>query len=290
MNFSPEKKSVATGTGDIFYFTAGPAASARTVMLLHGLSSNHTTWLTFMETLAARGIRVIAPDIRGHGFSDKSKRKAWYALPVFVEDVRRIAKQEQLQKFDMVGYSFGGYVAISYAGTYPGSLRTLSLVSANFMNPLHYGPLSPFAPVLAVFVSGLAWLTYPQGHEPYHYFEHGKSTGYLNSTIKGFLTMPFSVNFWMLATALRLDLSASLSRITCPTLIVKSVHDPYLTAREVADMSRRIKNARSVTIAAGGHHLASQNQDALARELLPFLENPRRDSRSMIQDSGIIPS
>lgn len=274
MDFVPLKKYVATEKGDIYYFTAGPASSDQTVILLHGLSSNHTTWLALMETLAKQGIRSIAPDLRGHGFSDKSKRKAWYVLPVFVEDIHHIVLQEQLQKMDMVGYSFGGYIALAYAAAYPASLRTLALVSANFMNPLHYKSFSPWAPALATFLDGIAWLSYPQGHEPYHYFEHGKSTGYLNSTIKGLLTMPFSVNFWLLAQILRLNLATALSRIACPTLIVRSASDPYLTEREVADMSRGIKNARAVMITGSGHFLASQNQDALARELLPFLKNP----------------
>jgi pimeloyl-ACP methyl ester carboxylesterase len=89
--------------------------------------------------------------------------------------------------------------------------------------------------------------------------------------------MPFSVNFWLLAQALRLDLGAALPCVACPTLIVRSATDPYLTEREVADMSRVIKNACGATIAGNGHFLASQNQDALARELLPFLENPKNN-------------
>jgi len=274
MDFAPEKKFVATGRGDIYYFAAGPAESARTVMLLHGLSSNHTTWLPLMEILAARGIRSIAPDLRGHGFSDKSKNRSWYSLDVFSDDIRRIVLAEQLQKFDMVGYSFGGYIAIAYAAEKSESLRSLTLVSANFMNPLRYGSFSFMAPALVAFVSGLAWLCYPQGLAQYHYFEHGKSTGYLNSTFKGLLTMPFSVNFWMLAEALRLNLSTSVAHITCPTLIVRSSSDPYLTAREVADMMLRMPQARTVTIEGSGHFLASRNQEALAQELLPFLDNP----------------
>jgi pimeloyl-ACP methyl ester carboxylesterase len=130
------------------------------------------------------------------------------------------------------------------------------------------------APALAAFVDGLAWLCRPQGRARYHYFEHGKSTGYFNSTFKGFLTMPFSVNFWMLGEALRLDLSASLSRITCPTLIVRSASDPYLTERETTDMARSIKNARAITITGSGHFLASRDQRSLAMKLLPFLEDP----------------
>ena len=80
----PQKRSSRPARATSIISPRGPRQSARTVMLLHGLSSNHTTWLNFMETLAARGIRSIAPDLRGHGFSDKSKHKAWYALSVFV--------------------------------------------------------------------------------------------------------------------------------------------------------------------------------------------------------------
>ncbi len=274
MDFIPEKKAVATGKGDISYFTAGPATSTQTVMLLHGLSSNHTTWLTLMEKLATKGIRSIAPDLRGHGFSDMSKQKAWYTFPVFADDIRRIAEQEQLQKFDMVGYSFGGYVALAYAAANPEALRSLALVSTNFMNPLHYGPFSMITTPGIVFLDIMAWLTYPQSRTKYHYFEQGKSTGYFDSTFTGLFTMPLSVNFWMLAQTLRLDLRSSLPRIKCPTLLVRSASDPYLTEREVTEMLQAMKNARSVTLTGNGHFLASRDQDRLAQKLLPFFADP----------------
>jgi pimeloyl-ACP methyl ester carboxylesterase len=276
MDLSPEKKRVATDKGDIYYFTAGPKESDRTVIFLHGLSSNHTTWLKLMEKLAAQGVRSIAPDLRGHGLSDKSKKKAWYALPVFAEDIRRIAEQERLQEFDMVGYSFGGYVSLAYAAANPKMLRKLALVSTNFMNPLHYHAFSAAAPALAKISDSLAWLSYPQHRTHYYYFEQGKSKGYFDSTFTGLFTMPLSVNFWTLAQTLRLDLSQSLPLISCPTLIVRSMTDPYLTEQEVKDMSREIKNARTVTIAGDGHFLASRNQDDLAEKLLPFLTDDHK--------------
>ena len=274
MNFHPEKRSVATEKGSIVYFTAGPEDASRTAVLLHGLSSNHTTWLNFMERFAAENIRTIVPDLRGHGFSDQSKKRPWYAFPVFAEDLAAIADRERLSAFDLTGYSFGGYVALAFAAAYPDKLRSLALVSANFMNPLHYGRFSKIAPAAATFVDSLAWLTYPQSLRKYRYFEHGKSTGYLDSTLKGFITMPLSVNFWMLARTLRLDLSAALPRITCPTLIVRSSSDPYLTEREVKDMARKIERARAITIESDSHYLASRDQDELARELLPFIADP----------------
>lgn len=274
MAFSPTKKSITGDKGTICYFTAGPDDAERTVMFLHGLSSNHTTWLLFMEELAARGIRSIVPDLRGHGFSDQSKKKAWYDFSVFAEDIARIAARERLETFDLIGYSFGGYVALAYAAESPRSLRSLALVSSNFINPLHYGPFGFLAPAAALLVDTLAWLTYPQGLKSYRYFEHKKSTGYLDSTLKGFITMPLAVNFWMLGQTLRLNLKNALRHVVCPTLIVRSTSDPYLTEREVAEMVDGIASSRAITMQSDNHFLASRNQEELLAELLPFWNDP----------------
>jgi pimeloyl-ACP methyl ester carboxylesterase len=273
-SFSPIDRSVTGEKGAIHYFVAGPEDAARTVMFLHGLSSNHTTWLFFMEKLAARGIRSIAPDLRGHGLSDQSKEKEWYAFPVFVDDIARIADRERLREFDLIGYSFGGYIALAYAAAYPERLRSLTLVSSNFMNPLHYGPFGFLAPAAARFTDVIAWITYPQRRRRYDYFEHGKSKGYIDSTLKGFVTMPIAVNFWMLGRTLRLDLRAALPRVVCPTLIIRSPSDPYLTPQEVADMVRAMPNARAIAITSDNHFLASRNQEDLLEKLLPFWEDP----------------
>jgi len=276
MHFAPDKRFVATSKGDIYYFVAGPHDSTQTVMLLHGLSSNHTTWLTLMEKLSAQGIRSIAPDLRGHGFSDQSKDRDWYEFSTFANDIHCIATQEHLRKFDIVGYSFGGYVALAYAASNSKSLRSMTLVSAGFRNPGLFGLFRFLAPLAAALLEAAAWLCYPQHRRRYDYFEYGKNPGYFRSTFKGLFTMPLSVNFWMLARVHQLDLRSALPRITCPTLIVRSSTDPYLTRNEVVEMMHKLKHVCTVTITEGGHHLASRNQETLAHALLPFLKDPSR--------------
>jgi alpha-beta hydrolase superfamily lysophospholipase len=71
------QKQIETPQGRIAYFMTPPRAGAPVVLLLHGLSSNHTTWRPLMETLSARGFVCIAPDVRGHGHSDKTKRRSF---------------------------------------------------------------------------------------------------------------------------------------------------------------------------------------------------------------------
>ena len=177
-----------------------------------------------------------------------------------MDDVRRIAEQERLQKINMVGYSFGGYVALAYAAAYPASLRSLALVSTNFMNPLRYGPFSAFTSPALAFANTMAWLTYPQRRAHYYYYEHGKATSYFNSTFKGLLTMPLAINFWMLAQTLRLDLAAALPARHLPRPHLSEVRAiPILRNARSRTCSAQMKNARAVTLAGSSHFIASQN-------------------------------
>ncbi|MFF0227188.1 alpha/beta fold hydrolase [Streptomyces sp. NPDC004629] len=51
----------------------------RTAVLLHGLSGSSRTWWQLAPALAARGYRVLAPDLAGHGKSPRGRysRERW---------------------------------------------------------------------------------------------------------------------------------------------------------------------------------------------------------------------
>src|SRR5205085_2902689 len=65
---------------------SGPAADAPVVLCLHGLMRNSRDFGDLATHLAAR-YRVIAPDIRGRGFSDRDRNFNNYRIPVYLEDV-----------------------------------------------------------------------------------------------------------------------------------------------------------------------------------------------------------
>ncbi len=64
-----EHSSVRTDDGaDLAVWICGePGGSA--VVLLHGFSLDHGTWGPVVEHLVEAGLRVVAPDLRGHGDS-----------------------------------------------------------------------------------------------------------------------------------------------------------------------------------------------------------------------------
>ena len=133
-----KEKFIETDKGKIVYWLDNSFPGRPTVIFLHGLSSNHTTWLNAMGVLHSHKYNSLAWDMRGHGSSDKTKKKGLYKLSVFSDDLEKIIKAEKIDNGILVGYSFGGSVAIDQVLKYPDSSRGLILISANHANPLEY--------------------------------------------------------------------------------------------------------------------------------------------------------
>src|SRR5215468_8819539 len=60
---------------------SGPA-----VLLLHGFPDSSDLWRKQIPALVAAGLRIIAPDLRGFGESDKPTEVEAYVLPVLLQD------------------------------------------------------------------------------------------------------------------------------------------------------------------------------------------------------------
>ncbi|MFN3389293.1 MAG: alpha/beta fold hydrolase [Allosphingosinicella sp.] len=87
----------------------------RAVVLLHGLFSNaETNWLKFGHAaeIAARGFRVIMPDLRAHGRSAAPHAAEAYPPDVLAHDGLALIDHLKLTDYDLGGYSLGGRTAV----------------------------------------------------------------------------------------------------------------------------------------------------------------------------------
>jgi pimeloyl-ACP methyl ester carboxylesterase len=98
------------------------------VLLIHGLVSDSTTWTRAATLLADRGYRVLAPDLLGHGESDKPTDG--YQLLEFAASLATLLAELKAAEVSVVGHSFGGAVAMQLAYDHPELVRRLVLVSA----------------------------------------------------------------------------------------------------------------------------------------------------------------
>lgn len=100
-----------------------------TIVLLHGLYDSSETW-SAIAPLLANNYRIIAPDRRGAGLSDKPD--AGYDDHTLVRDVESLIVVLKLRRVYLVGHSAGAGVAMTLAATTRGRINKLVLVDGGF--------------------------------------------------------------------------------------------------------------------------------------------------------------
>ncbi len=83
----------------------------RPLILIHGFfSSAQNNWIKYGHAalLAEAGFRVIMPDLRGHGMSDKPHETRFYPKDILADDQFDLINELDLIDFDLCGYSLGG--------------------------------------------------------------------------------------------------------------------------------------------------------------------------------------
>ncbi|MBA2933022.1 alpha/beta hydrolase [Sphingomonas sp. CGMCC 1.13654] len=108
---------------DLYYTDWNPGA-ANVAILLHGFNVQSHTWDPVASALS-RTMRVICPDLRGHGRSGWSRDGYWSAQ--FATDCAGILQAEGIRECHIVGHSLGVRVAIALAGLRPDLARSLLL-------------------------------------------------------------------------------------------------------------------------------------------------------------------
>ncbi|SFB06449.1 MULTISPECIES: alpha/beta fold hydrolase [unclassified Bacillus (in: firmicutes)] len=88
------------------------------VLMLHGWPINHKMYEYQLNILPSYGIRVIAPDLRGFGKSDRPFKG--YSYRHMADDIKAIVDALGLQSFTLLGFSMGGAIAIKYMSRYMG--------------------------------------------------------------------------------------------------------------------------------------------------------------------------
>lgn len=88
----------------------------RPLVLLHPFALDATLWSQFgqADALAERGFRVITPDFRGHGRSERPREAAAYPPDVLADDGLALVEELGLRPsaYDLGGYSLGGRIVV----------------------------------------------------------------------------------------------------------------------------------------------------------------------------------
>jgi pimeloyl-ACP methyl ester carboxylesterase len=99
------------------------------VVLLHGFPDSGRIWRHQVPALAEAGFRVIVPDLRGYGRSDKPDAIGAYSLMLLAGDVMAILADQQAARAHVVGHDWGAALAWAMASLAPGQVDHLVVLS-----------------------------------------------------------------------------------------------------------------------------------------------------------------
>ena len=102
----------------------GPA-----VIMLHGFPDSGRLWRHGVPALVEAGFRVIVPDLRGYGRSDKPTDVEAYRMDVLVGDVLALIGVAGAERAHVVGHDWGAGVAWATALMAPDRVDHLAVMS-----------------------------------------------------------------------------------------------------------------------------------------------------------------
>lgn len=102
------------------------------VVFVHGLMSSHRIWSNQIDRLSRR-YRVLAPDLFGHGESDKPVGD--YSLGAHAASLRDLLAALDIPSATLVGHSLGGGISMQFAYLFPDLVDGIALVSTGGLGP-----------------------------------------------------------------------------------------------------------------------------------------------------------
>jgi pimeloyl-ACP methyl ester carboxylesterase len=250
----------------------GPA-----VLLLHGLGSSGVDWSQVVPRLASTR-RVLVPDVRGHGRTDKPKGP--YTIPLFARDVAALCDALQLREVDVVGLSMGGMIGFHLAVDRPDLVRSFTVVNSGpgLKAAGLRGWLFMRLRVLTLWAVGpkrlaqrLAEKLFPEGHQAELRRATAERLGANEKDV--YLRSTRALVGW--------SVEDRLGEIACPVLVVHSEHD-YTPLAFKQGFTQKLKRARLEVLAGSRHYATFDAADRLRELVARFLDDVTPASRSAV--------
>src|SRR5690606_19487651 len=102
--------------------------------MLHGWPDTAYLWRRQIPALTAAGYRVVAPDMRGTGGSDKPEAVDAYRLNEHVEDAAVVLDEAGADEAHVVAHDWGAAAGWALSLRHPGRVRSLTVLSVGHPN------------------------------------------------------------------------------------------------------------------------------------------------------------
>jgi proline iminopeptidase len=257
------------------------------VILVHGGPGlDHHEFADYLDPLVERGIRLLLMDVRACGRSERPASSTW-TLERHAQDVVMLARSLRLDRYAVLGHSYGAFVALQHAVDYPGmaerTIVSAGLASARWLDRLEANLLA-FEPESLRRQVAESWAREPDVRTqedfasvmvdqlPFHfadpldpriadYVTRSSDTIYAPEVLRHFANAGYG----------GIEFEDRLGDIPTPVLVTAGRHDRTCVVEAAEDMVARIPDGRLEVFERSGHMTFVEEQEHYVDVVARFL-------------------
>jgi 3-oxoadipate enol-lactonase len=215
------------------------------LMLVHGFPLDSSSWNEIVSLLENE-FDIITPDLRGFGQSTTIESP--YTIVDMADDLAGLLDHLGIEKVAMAGHSMGGYVALAFTKKYPQKLSGLGLVSSQAMADSPEGKERRYKTVADVNGKGVSVVAESMTPKlsadiQVQKFVRDVIEKQSKSAVIGALK----------AMAEREDMSAFLSNLTTPLVLIHGDSDQLIPLERATEIKSAHPSARLIELKGAGH-------------------------------------
>lgn len=235
------------------------SGTGEALILIHGLGGNAHKWVQQIEEMSSF-YRVIAMDLRGHGYSGYRPEEA-VTIRAFTDDIVALVKGLGVEKAHVCGNSLGGMIALELWVRCPSLMKSLILAGTTAFFP----PPQMLDEFLRLFdhMDITAWARFMVPR----LLRRGAPASLEEELVQTMAATPRAVYRQGLVAAFQADYRWMLSTVDIPTLILVGEEDQATPSGYARFLKNQIKDAVLLVVPDAAH--------------LPQRENPREFNRQL---------
>jgi pimeloyl-ACP methyl ester carboxylesterase len=228
---------------------------AMTVVCLHGSGADSIVWSAQISRLR-KNYTIIAPDLPAHG---RSEGRALQSAKEYAEWLHEFAQALELERFFLMGHSFGGAVAQEYARMHPAKIAGLVLIGTGTRFKLSGTYLELFEKGLDPEDPAIRQQLPRQFLEAYTFLINNSSPALHADLI----------------AAGRFDSREWIGTIAAPALVVRGANDNVTPQEMPVELTEMLPSAELAVIEDAGHVVMLEARDAFNERVSAFFESCR---------------
>jgi proline iminopeptidase len=257
------------------------------LIVVHGGPGlDHHEFADYLDPLIERGIRLLLMDTRACGRSERPPPSTW-ALERHAQDVVMLARSLRLDRYGVLGHSYGAFVALQHAVDYPGmaerTIVSAGLASARWLDRVEANLLA-FEPESLRRQVAESWAREPDVRTqedfaalmvdqlPFHFADplDPRIADYAARS-SGTIYAPDVLRHFADAGYGGIEVEDRLADIPTPVLVLAGRHDRTCVVDAAQDMAAKIPRGRLEIFERSGHMMFAEEQQRYLDAVSEFL-------------------